>query len=68
MFSCEFCNVFKNTYFVEYHRTAASESGKYKVYVFLSEVHLKEEEEYENYLRITREYFDKLFGIVNITK
>ena len=68
VFSCEFCDVFKNTYFVEYLRTAASESGRYKVYIFLSEVRLKEEGEYENYLRITRECFDKLFGLLNITK
>ena len=37
---------------------------------FLSEVHLEEEEEYKNDLRITPECFDKLFGVVkdNITK
>ena len=53
---CEvFSKVFKNTYFVEYLRTVASESAsEYYVYIFLSEFRSEEEEEeYENYLRIT---------------
>ena len=29
MFFCEFCEVFKNTYIVEYLQPAASESGRY---------------------------------------
>ena len=70
MFSCEFCDVFKNTYFVGYLRTIASESVRYYVYIFLSEVCLEEEEEYRNYLRITPECFDALFTLVkdDITK
>ena len=27
MYSCEFCKIFKNTYFVEYLQTAASTIG-----------------------------------------
>ena len=70
MFSCEFCDAFKNTYFVGYLRTIASESVRYYVYIFLSEVCLEEEEEYRNYLRITPECFDALFALVkdDITK
>ena len=33
------------------------------MYILLSEVHLEEEEEYKNYLRITSECFDELFLI-----
>ena len=29
MFSCEFCEIFKNTYFLEHLRTAASEDCSY---------------------------------------
>ena len=64
MFFHEFCKVFKNTYFAEYMRTVASESKRYQVYMFLSEVRLEEENQYKeckNYLRITSEYFDELF-------
>ena len=32
MFSCEFCQVFKNTYFVEYLQTAASDLVGYYIY------------------------------------
>ena len=64
MCSCEFCEVFKDTYFVEYLQTAASESVRYKVYFLLYEVHLAEEGQYKNYLRITPEFFNKLFGLV----
>ena len=69
-FSCEFCEVFKNTYFVEYLQMAASELVRYYVHIFLFEVHLEEEEEYKNYLRITPESFNKLFVPVkhDITK
>ena len=42
VFSCEFYEVLKNNYFVEYLRTAASESVWYLVYTLLSEVHLEE--------------------------
>ena len=35
------------------------------MYIFLSEDRLEEEEEYQNYLRITPECFDKLFALVN---
>ena len=40
------------------------------MYILLPGVHLEEKEEYENYLRITPECFDKLFVLVkdNITK
>ena len=40
------------------------------MYIFLSEVCLQEEEEYNNYLRITPECFDELFVLVkgDITK
>ena len=43
---------------------------RYQVYIFLSEVHLEEKEEYKNYLGITPKYFNKLFVLVkdNITK
>ena len=69
-FSCEFCEVFKNTYFVEYLQMAGSELVRYYVHIFLFEVHLEEEEEYKNYLRITPVCFDKLFVLVkdNIAK
>ena len=33
------------------------------MYILLSEVHLEEEEEFKNYLRITSECFDELFVI-----
>ena len=70
MFSCEFCEVFKNTYFAEQLRTAASASVMYNAYILLCEVRWEEEEEYKNYLRITPKCFDKLFGLVkdNIKK
>ena len=70
LFCNEFCEVFKNTYFVEYLRTAASESVRYKVYILLSEACLAEEGEYKNYLRIIPECFNQLFVILkdNITK
>ena len=41
MFSCEFCEVFKNIYFVEYLRTAATELG-IRIPIWLSEVRLEE--------------------------
>ena len=49
---------------------AASELVRYYVHIFLFEVHLEEEEEYKNYLRITPVRFDKLFVLVkdNIAK
>ena len=49
---------------------AASELVRYYVYIFLSEVCLKEKEEYRIYLRITPECFDELLVLVkgNITK
>ena len=70
VFSFEFFEVFKNTYFVEYLLTAAFELASYKVYIFLSEVHLEEEKEYKNLFRMTPECFDKLFVLSkdNITK
>ena len=70
VFSSEFSEVVKNICFVESLWTASSESVMYKVYIFLSEVCLKEEEEYKKYLRITAEWFDKLFVLqkVDITK
>ena len=50
----------------------ASESVRYWVHTFLVEVRLEEEEEEEcqNYLKITPECFDKLFILMNddITK
>ena len=62
--------VFKDTYYVEYLQTAASESVRYWVYILLSEVHLEDGEEYGRYLRITTECFYKLFVLVkdNTTK
>ena len=41
MFSCEFCEVFKNTYFAEYLLTVASESVTYWMYTFFSEIHYR---------------------------
>ena len=35
-----------NTYFVEYLRKVASKLVRYQAHIFLSEVHLEEEEEY----------------------
>ena len=35
-----------NTYFVEYLRKVASKLVRYQAHIFLSEVHLDEEEEY----------------------
>ena len=61
VFCCEFCEVFKNIYFVEYLRTAAFELVTYYEYIFLVEVHLEEEEEYRNYVRITLECFEEVF-------
>ena len=49
----------------------ASESVRYWVHTFLVEVRLEEEEEEcQNYLKITPECFDKLFILMNddITK
>ena len=68
-FSCEFCEVFKNIIFIEYLETAASEFGRYYVYIFLFEVRLEEEED-KNYLRMTFECFDELFVLAKdyITK
>ena len=60
---------FKKQLFLEYLRTAASESVWYLVFTLLSDVHLEEKEEYKNYLRITPECFNKLFVLVkDITK
>ena len=69
VFQC-ICKDFKNIHFVEYLQMAASESVRYQMYIFLSEVCLQEEEEYNNYLRITPECFDELFVLVkgDITK
>ena len=61
MLSCEFCEIFKNNYFVEYPQTVASESVRYWVYFALSEVRLEEDQDCKNYLRITPEYLDELF-------
>ena len=58
--------VVKKIYFVEYLQTTASELVRYKVYIFLSEVCLMEEEEYENYLRITPECHYKLFPLSQV--
>ena len=46
VFSCEFYEVFNNTYFAEYLRTATSQLVRYQAHILLSEVRLKEEEEY----------------------
>ena len=43
MFSHEFCQVLENTYL----RTAASESVRYEVHIFLYECRLEEEKEYK---------------------
>ena len=59
--SCKLCYVFKHTYFVEYLLTVASEEFRYQVYILLSEVHLEEEEEYKNILRVTPECFVEIF-------
>ena len=59
--SCKLCYVFKYTYFVEYLLTVASEEFRYQVYILLSEVHLEEEEEYKNILRVTPECFVEIF-------
>ena len=64
VFSCEFCEVFRNTYFVEYLQTVASESVTYQVYIFLSEARLEEEGEYENHLSINPECVDELFVLL----
>ena len=64
MFFCEFCEVFRNAYFVACLRRAASEPVRCYVYILLSEVRLEEEKEYKNYLRITPEYFDELFVLM----
>ena len=70
VFSYEFCDIFKSTYFVERLRTTASESVRYQVYILLSEVRLEEEEEYKHYLRMTPECFEELLVLVkdDITK
>ena len=34
------------------------------MYIFLSELHVEEEQEYKNYLRITPECFDGLFVLM----
>ena len=59
MFSCEFREVFKNTYFVEYMRKAVSESAGYNVHILQSEVRLEEEGEYKHYLRIHLFFYKK---------
>ena len=61
---CEFCEIFKNVYFVEHLLTAASELDRYQVYTVMFEVRLEEEEESKNYLRITSEYLDELFELL----
>ena len=69
MFSSEFYEVFDTTYFVEYLQAAASELVSYQAHILLSEVRLEEEEYirvYENYLRMTPEFFDKLFVLLNV--
>ena len=69
MFSSEFYEVFDTTYFVEYLQTAASELVSYQAHILLSEVRLEEEEYirvYKNYLRMTPEFFDKLFVLSNV--
>ena len=40
------------------------------MYIFISEVHLEEKDEYKNYLMMTHECFDEFFVLVkdNITK
>ena len=65
LFSCEFCEVFRNIYFVEYLRTAVSELIRYKVYIFLSEVRLEEKVGYKSYLRIRPDYVNELFCKIN---
>ena len=69
-FPMNFANSFKSTYFVEYRLIIAYESVRYHMYIFLSEVHLEEKEEYKHYLRITLRCFDKLFLLMkdDITK
>ena len=69
VFSSEFYEVFDTTYFVEYLQTAASELVSYQAHILLSEVRLEEEEYirvYKNYLRMTPEFFDKLFVLSNV--
>ena len=69
VFSSEFYEVFDTTYFVEYLQTAASELVSYQAHILLSEVRLEEEEYirvYKNYLRMTPEFFDKLFVLLNV--
>ena len=69
MFSSEFYEVFDTTYFVEYLQTAASELVSYQAHILLSEVRLEEEEYirvYKNYLRMTPEFFNKLFVLLNV--
>ena len=53
VFSCEFCEVFKNICFVECLQTAASELVRYILveYFPFSEVRLEEEEEYKDHLK-----------------
>ena len=72
MFSCEFCEVFKNIYFVEYLRTAATELGircKYS-YLALWSPFRGVERVYKIYLKMISECFDELYVLVknNITK
>ena len=69
VFSSEFYEVFDTTYFVEYLQTAASELVSYQAHILLSEVRLEEEDYirvYKNYLRMTPEFFDKLFVLLNV--
>ena len=69
VFSSEFYEVFDTTHFVEYLQTAASELVSYQAHILLSEVRLEEEEYirvYKNYLRMTPEFFDKLFVLLNV--
>ena len=60
VFYCEFCEIFKNIYFVEYLRMTVSQLVRYEVYIFLPKVRLEEEEEYKK----TPECFDELFVVV----
>ena len=65
LFSCEFCEVFRNIHFVEYLRTAVSELVRYKVYIFHSEVCLEEKVGYKSYLRIRPDHVNELFYKIN---
>ena len=60
MYSSEFCEVLKNTYL----RTAAPESGRYQVYILLSECRLEEKKDNKSEDKRT-ECFGELFVLVN---